>query len=102
MTVTLRIQVWAGPGNVLARKKVYVVAVLRLRAASEGKSECIGSQAQTPTVVTDVHLTFQRHKNKLVSYETHHRDKTICGDVQRLFYTEHRFGDGDTLCLRHQ
>jgi hypothetical protein len=53
-------------------------------------------------VVTGVHLTFQCHKNKLVSYETYHRDKTICGDVQRLLSTELCFGDGDLPCLRHQ
>jgi len=79
-----------------------LLTVLRLRVARKGKSECIGNQAQIPAVVTDVHLTFERHKNKLVSYETHHRDKTICGDFQRLLYTELRFGDGDLLCLRHQ
>lgn len=53
-------------------------------------------------MVTDVRLTFQSHKNKLVSFETHHSDKIICGDVQRLLTTELRFVYGDLLCLPHQ
>ena len=51
-----------------------------------------------PTVVTGLPITFRCNKNKLVPYETHHRDKTICGDVQRLLSTEFRFGDGEVLC----
>ena len=95
ITITLRIQAWAGPGNVSARK-------LCCCGTAVAGSSCRRQQRrvrvsvleirhrQTPAVVTGVHLTFLRHKNKLVSYETHRRDKPICGDFQRLLTTERR------------